>query len=644
MKVAYEIFHYRIGEPIRFLYSSIPCLLIVWKEDRVLGDRWITEGITNEHSFLKNIDFIESRYKDHQEKDIISSRTQVSLSVVICTRNRTAMLARCLYQLQQSSDTDFEIIVVDNAPDTDDTKQLVAKFPHIIYTRENRKGLDIARNTGATLASGTIVAYTDDDVIVDSNWIHTIKQSFTDASVMAVTGLILPVSITTKAQYIFEKFWSFNKGYQPIIFDQAFISENDFYAAPVWEIGAGANMAFRKDAFLLNGYFDERLDVGAAGCSGDSEYWYSLLANGWKCFYNPHAIVFHVHRDSMKGLRKQLYHYMRGQVASLFVQFEQYGHKGNLRRIYRALPLYYLKRMGQLLRGKNWLFNQTLITEIAGAMAGIFFYHQHKQKQNSAFSLLAPVVITESSVVSIVITNYNYAHYLGQAIQSCIDQTYPFIEIIVVDDGSTDNSLSVINTFQQVKLIQTNRVKLSEARNVGAKAATGDFIVFLDADDYLLTDAIEKQIYFLKYYPEAVFIIGNHLRIDDKNEPLQVRPPKELVGYAFRFLLEGNFIGMEAAVMYRKEIFDYFSFDINLHACEDYDLNLRIARYFPCVAHKDEVAVYRIHNGSMSANQDRMWQTVQTVLEKNRRQILSDEESNAIVAGFLNWKKIYEHP
>ncbi|MFX9680587.1 hypothetical protein ABTP05_19645, partial [Acinetobacter baumannii] len=76
-------------EPIRFLYSSIPCLLIVWKEDRVLGDRWITEGITNEHSFLKNIDFIESRYKDHQEKDIISSRTQVSLSVVICTRNRT---------------------------------------------------------------------------------------------------------------------------------------------------------------------------------------------------------------------------------------------------------------------------------------------------------------------------------------------------------------------------------------------------------------------------------------------------------------------------------------------------------------------------------------------------------------------------
>ncbi|WP_323824069.1 glycosyltransferase, partial [Pseudomonas aeruginosa] len=138
-------------------------------------------------------------------------------------------------------------------------------------------------------------------------------------------------------------------------------------------------------------------------------------------------------------------------------------------------------------------------------------------------------------------------------------------------DGSTDNSLSVINTFQQVKLIQTNRVKLSAARNIGAKAATGDFIVFLDADDYLLADAIEKQIYFFKYSPQAVFIIGNHLRIDDKNEPLQVRPPKELVGYAFRFLLEGNFIGMEAAVMYRKEIFDYFSFDINLHACEDYD-------------------------------------------------------------------------
>ena len=643
MKLRYEIFHYKKGEPIRFLYSNSPCLLILWIADCAVGEKWLSAGIIDEPSFLLYVHAIEAAYVPHGNRlHNYNKPTPLSLSVVICTRNRTAMLARCLYQLQQSADTDFEIIVVDNAPDTNATKELVDQFPDIRYLYESRKGLDIARNTGARLAKGAIVAYTDDDVVVHKNWIGYIKQSFADTNIMAVTGLILPISISTQAQYIFERFWSFNKGYQPKIFDKQFINKDDYYAPPVWEIGAGANMAFRKDAFLLNGYFDERLDVGAAGCSGDSEYWYRLVANGWTCAYNPAAIVFHAHRDTMRGLRKQLYHYMRGQVASLYVQYEQYGHKGNLRRIYKALPEYYTKRFLDIVKGKNLRFNQTLFTEIAGAIAGIFFYYQNKQKPNKAFSLLAPSVVRETSLVSIVITNYNYAHYLSQAIQSCINQTYPFIEIIVVDDGSTDNSLAIINSFQEVKLIQTNRVKLSAARNIGAKASTGDFIVFLDADDYLLLNAIEKQIYFFTYSPQAAFVMGNHLRIDEQNEPLWVRPAKELIGYAYGFLLEGNFIGMEAAVMYRKEIFDYFSFDINLQSCEDYDLNLRIARYFPCVAHKEEVAVYRIHNGSMSANKARMWQNVTLVLEKNKHQILSEEESNAMAAGLLNWKKVYE--
>jgi len=91
------------------------------------------------------------------------------------------------------------------------------------------------------------------------------------------------------------------------------------YGVPVWEIGAGANMAFRKSIFDLVGYFDERLDVGASGCSGDSEFWYRILAEGWNCFYQPKAYVYHQHREEAKDLNHQLFSYMRGQVSSLLV-------------------------------------------------------------------------------------------------------------------------------------------------------------------------------------------------------------------------------------------------------------------------------------------------------------------------------------
>jgi glycosyltransferase involved in cell wall biosynthesis len=643
MKIGYEIFHYHKNHPLRFLFSNTPCLLIVWENEKAIGCKWAEDGVQSESIFYSIIHEIEEEYKANYKAIPTSSYTQLSLTVVICTRNRPESLARCLYQIQQSIDNDFEVIVVDNAPDNDNTQIVASNFPFVHYVREERKGLDIARNTGAKHASGTIIAYTDDDVVVDINWTNNIKKSFADPQVMAVTGLILPASIRTKAQIIFEKYWSFNKGFQAKLFDKKYFEEHSYYAAPVWDIGAGANMAFRKDTFVLNGFFDERLDVGAAGCSGDSEYWYRLLANGWTCLYNPAAIVFHAHRDSMQGLRKQLYHYMRGQIASLFVQYENYGHKGNLRRIYRALPLYYMERFFELIRGKRWVYNQTLFTEIAGAISGIFFYWRNKKEKSiQHFHLLSPTTASKESLVSIVITNYNYGQYVEQAITSCINQTHKTIEIIIADDGSTDNSLTIIKRFPTIKLIQTDRVKLSAARNAGVKEARGEYVIFLDADDYLTTNAIEKQLFFFNYSPEAVFVAGNHQRINEKDEQLPVREPKDLIGNAYIHLLEGNFIAMEGAVMYRKEIFDYFSFDINLQSCEDYDLNLRISRYFPCVAHSDIVAVYRIHNRSMSANKTRMWQAVQQVFKTNTYQIQSIEEANAAAAGLINWKQVYE--
>jgi len=140
-------------------------------------------------------------------------------------------------------------------------------------------------------------------------------------------------------------------------------------------------MAFRKEVFDLIGWFDERLDVGAAGCSGDSEYWYRVLAEGWNCFYNPTAIVFHQHRNKEADLSNQLFHYMRGQVASLLIQHNKYQHRGNLKRLYRGLPEYYLHRFkNRLLKGSTEDFG-TIYTEIKGCISGWKFYRSVKNDQ-----------------------------------------------------------------------------------------------------------------------------------------------------------------------------------------------------------------------------------------------------------------------
>src|SRR5690606_26798412 len=108
-----------------------------------------------------------------------------------------------------------------------------------------------------------------------------------------------------------------------------------------------------KDIFKIVGGFDERLDVGASGCSGDSEMWYRILAEGWNCLYLPQVVVYHQHRKTMAELDKQLHAYMKGHVSALLVQHEKYGHRNNIRRIKRDLPLLYAKRLYWSLRSLN---------------------------------------------------------------------------------------------------------------------------------------------------------------------------------------------------------------------------------------------------------------------------------------------------
>ncbi|WP_150290579.1 glycosyltransferase family 2 protein [Sphingobium estronivorans] len=303
----------------------------------------------------------------------------LSVSVVICTRDRPDELRRCLASLPQQSVTPAEIVVVDNASRDGRTRE-VALEAGVVYVREDRPGLDFARNTGALRATADIIAYTDDDVLLHPQWLEHLLAAFDEPSIGAVTGLVLPGELETAAQRHFESYWSFGQGYDRIDFRAAdFAATSAQVVFPAWKVGAGASMAFRRDVFDRVGYFDERLDVGQAGCSGDSEYWYRLLAAGIDCRYEPTAIAFHFHRRAMEGLSHQIYSYMRGHAAALMVQNERTGLRCNLRQALWRMPRWYAGRIWRRLRQGRTIEDRFLKQEVTGYFAGLLFYWRQKR-------------------------------------------------------------------------------------------------------------------------------------------------------------------------------------------------------------------------------------------------------------------------
>ena len=157
----------------------------------------------------------------------------VPVSVVICTRNRASTLKTCLESLRTMPCQPEEIVIIDNAPSDDSTRQVVEAFSEARYYVEPRPGLSYARNTGLQKASQPIIAFTDDDVLVHPHWIYRVWQSFEDTQTAAITGLVLASELKTETQLIFEQHWSFNRGFADILFDQNFFQNTLAIGPPV---------------------------------------------------------------------------------------------------------------------------------------------------------------------------------------------------------------------------------------------------------------------------------------------------------------------------------------------------------------------------------------------------------------------------
>ncbi len=356
--------------------------VVLWRSGRPVADAWFSfenERLTPAEAVAR----AWAKLPPVQTAPVVASSTNAlpasrpTVSVVVCSRDRAETLARALTAIGRLLPAPDEVVVVDNAPINDATQRCVARFPGVRYVCEPRPGLDRARNAGIKTATGAIIAFTDDDAEVHPAWIAGLLAGFENPGVLAVTGMVLPAELQTQAQWLFETYWSFNKGFEARTFDASFVAGAGKGAIAAWEVGAGANMAFHRDAFEAVGLFDERLDVGAAGCSGDSEIWYRLLAQGRHCRYEPAAVVFHHHRGDLVGFRRQIFGYMRGHAAALLVQHERYGHAGNMRRLLRELPAMYAGRAWRILKGDRHPSYGSLRQEIFGCLSGVGYYLRH---------------------------------------------------------------------------------------------------------------------------------------------------------------------------------------------------------------------------------------------------------------------------
>lgn len=244
--------------------------------------------------------------------------------VVVATHDRSEPLARCLHSLLQQDYGPFEVVVVDNAPSSAETADMIAgryaATGRIRYRREDTPGLGHAHNRGIADATAPFIAFTDDDVIVDPQWLRVMASNFAlSPGVGCVTGLILPVELETRAQYWTERQGGFGKGFDRRVFDLGRNRLPDpLFPFAAGSFGSGANMAFRTSVLQALGGFDSALGAGTPARGGDDlSAFVSVIRAGHQLVYDPGAVVWHHHRRSEEGIERQAYGYGVGLGAYL---------------------------------------------------------------------------------------------------------------------------------------------------------------------------------------------------------------------------------------------------------------------------------------------------------------------------------------
>lgn len=250
---------------------------------------------------------------------------------------------------------------------------------------------------------------------------------------------------------------------------------------------------------------------------------------------------------------------------------------------------------------------------------------------------------SDSTLVSVIIPNFNYAHYLEEAIESVLNQTHPAIEVIVVDDGSTDNSIEIANRYlTRITLVSKTNGGVSSARNVGIANATGSFICFLDADDFWETDKVEMQ---LKKASEGKtgLVYSGILECDSKLIPLREIQPIFQGDcedkYRFRPGSAVAILGTSTALISRDVLDEVGLFDLELNTSADWDFLRRISKITDFGYVSSPLVRYRKHATNMSAGSlSRYYRDNEKALNKMVSEYAKSNLRNSLINNYSKFR------
>jgi glycosyltransferase involved in cell wall biosynthesis len=228
------------------------------------------------------------------------------VSVVVCSYNGAATLSECLYSLMRLDYPDYEVILVDDGS-TDGTREIAKDFPQVVYQHQENRGLSVARNVGAHLATGEIVAYTDSDCVVDEHWLRYLVAAMQDQHVEAIGGPnVAPDSDGWIARCV-----AASPG------NPSHVMLDDQHAEHV----PGCNMAFRRATLLGLGGFDPQFRQAG----DDVDICWRLLDANLPIGYAPGAIVWHHRRATVAAYAKQQQGYGRSEAMIYFKHPDRFG-------------------------------------------------------------------------------------------------------------------------------------------------------------------------------------------------------------------------------------------------------------------------------------------------------------------------------
>lgn len=264
-----------------------------------------------------------------------------------------------------------------------------------------------------------------------------------------------------------------------------------------------------------------------------------------------------------------------------------------------------------------------------------YFRHVHRDYQNVLDNRYSYEGISMNNInpkVSIVLPIYNGARYMRQSIDSCLNQTYKNIELIIIEDGSTDDTVKIIKNYNdhRITLIQHEKNKgLPTALNTGFKYSTGEYLTWTSDDNYYCEDAIKKMVEFIMNI-EGDFVFANYYIIEDNITNKTVNKMPQIMD-----LKNQNYIG--GCFLYSRKVKDVIGdYDSDIILVEDYDYWIRISKKFKMRYLKEPIYYYRIHRNALSSQKNRDIDLPITVcLVKTKNQIFDNDYATSFIIGYI---------